>query len=93
MPTIQTLAFFLIVPVVLLLIFRTERMHVKFQYQLRAAEKAHVVLKQDTEVPSDSESSVPPVFIPENNFKLVSGSGTVTANEPLKDELFGVPFP
>ena len=79
---------FIVVPVVIMLIFRTERKHVKYDYQLGEAKKALVKLCTMT----DDKETQSPVFTPVNNFKLVSGSGYVTAIEPMKDELFGLKF-
>merc|ERR1712113_29443 len=59
------------------MIFKSERKQAKFSYQYSRAHKELVRIKFDKASPED-------------NFKLVSGSGDVTCDEPLIDELFGL---
>lgn len=84
LPMVKITGLIIIVPILLMLIFRTERKHVKYDYQLAAAKRAHVRLEK---TPGDKELQEPekPMFVPQNNFKLVSGSGYVTALKAIED--------
>lgn len=86
---IKIVLLFIVVPIVLMMIFRTERKHVKFYYQLGEAKKALVELGKKNDKDKELQS---PIFTPNNNFKLVTGKGYVTAKDPLKDDLFDLQF-
>lgn len=64
-----------ILPVLLILLYKSERIQAKFAYQLG-------LFKKDL-VSADFDSANP-----ENNFKLISGVGIVKSTEPIVDELF-----
>ena len=96
LPMIKVITLLIAVPVILMLIYRVERMQVKFKYHYEAANKEFVQLntsKQDKSREGE-EAQMPPIFDSKNNFSLVSGHGRVTAldNPVLRDELFGLPF-
>ena len=96
LPLFKLFLVIIIVPVVVGLIYLSERKHVQFQYQLREAKKAFVALEeprpQDVDEEDGEDEQERQMFRPENNFKLVQGCGMVTAADPLIDDVFDIPF-
>ena len=68
---------FAIVPLLLVLIFKSERKQAKYAYHHDSALREFVKINFDK-------------ALPENNFKLVNGTGFLNVQDPLTDELFGL---
>ena len=90
------------VPVLLILIYRSERLQAKFRHHYEKAEKALVLLEsRNPSIAANwrETATAPPIFESKNNFALVSGCGTVTALKDgggsvmMQDELFELEFP
>ena len=90
LPLAKAVTLIILVPVILILIYRTERKHVKHEYQLREAKKALVDLNNPDLSEKAREGTA--LFEPENNFKLVCGSADLKVTEPPRDDLFGLTF-